>query len=207
MALEAKRLASDGAISGTIEVSEGIFGAEPRKHIVFDTLLAQLAGRRQGTAKVKGRSEVAGGGRKPYKQKGTGNARQGSLRAPNYAGGGKVFGPLPRSYEQFLTKGYRAEAIRVLLSQKNKDGQVFVAESLELKAPKTKNVTSLLKKAKLSKAIFVDVGNDHLRLATRNIPGAMYADARSLNVFDLLKFENVILAQASLKHIEDRVNS
>lgn len=189
---------------GEVELSERLFAAPVRPDLMHEVVLMYLAGQRQGTHKVKGRSEVRGGGRKPWKQKGTGRARQGSIRSPQWKGGGVVFGPTPRSYKYNLTKKVRRQALYSALSSKVDGGKVVVLDALNLPEAKTKHMAALLGKFELSKALFVDV--DRLGpayLASRNIPGVKLVDANGVNVYDLLRYEHVVFTRDAVERVQE----
>ncbi len=204
MSLEAKTANLNGKIEGSTALPKSVFGQTISEPSVFETLIWQRAKRRQGTAKTKTRKEVSGGGKKPFKQKGTGNARQGSNRSPLMPGGGRVFGPHPRDYEFALPKKIRNKAILSVLSQKAIEGKVFVLDETKMQKPSTKIVSEFIKNNKLKNALFVDGANENLRLSVRNVAKAYFSDVRSINVYDLLKFENLVVSKASLKTLEER---
>lgn len=206
MAISVKKIDINGKSLGDVELSSKIFDETVKDHLVYDSVVSYLASQRQGTAKTKGRAEVSGGGKKPYKQKGTGNARQGTIRAPNYPGGGRVFGPTPRNYKYELPKKMRRQALRSVLNQKAKEGKIFVFESAILEKPESKRVSGLLKKLELKKALIVDQNNKNMYLSSRNIKNARYVDSRSLNVYDILKFENLLLSTECLRTVEERLS-
>lgn len=206
MAISAKKINFEGKALGDVQLSPKLFDETTKDHLVYDSVIAYLASQRQGTAKVKGRAEVSGGGKKPYKQKGTGNARQGTVRAPNYPGGGRVFGPTPRDYKYELPKKMRRQALRSVLNQKAKEGKIFIFESASFDKPETKRISALLKTLDLKKALIVDQNNKNMYLSSRNVKNARYVDSRSLNVFDILKFENLLLSTECLKSVEERLS-
>tara|TARA_Y100000034_G_C6745443_1_gene331064 strand:- start:281 stop:805 length:525 start_codon:yes stop_codon:yes gene_type:complete len=165
----------------------------------------QLAKRRQGTHKAKTRAEVSGGGKKPFKQKGTGNARQGSTRSPLMEGGGQVFAPRPRDYSFKLTKKYRQVGLRSALSFLNKEGRLFVLDSLDSTDGKTKELASRLSGFGAKKAVLVtDAENQKLSRASKNIPGIVCHEVGAVNVFDLLKYDTAIISKESIKALESR---
>ncbi|MCL6445668.1 MAG: 50S ribosomal protein L4, partial [Alicyclobacillus sp.] len=171
-----------------IEMDERMFNAPVRPDLMHEVVLMHLAGQRQGTHKVKGRSEVSGGGRKPYRQKGTGRARQGSIRAPQWKGGGVVFGPTPRSYKYRLPKKVRRLALYSALSSKVDAGKIVVLDKLELAEAKTKHMVALLRNLQVGKALIVESAKQDVAcLAARNIPDVKYVDAYGINVYDLLR--------------------
>jgi large subunit ribosomal protein L4 len=167
----------------------------------------QLAARRQGTAKTKGRSEVRGGGRKPYKQKGTGNARQGSSRAPNHTGGGTVFGPTPRSYEFKLNRKVKKAALKSALSARFRDEQLVVINALELDQVSTKSFVDVLKRFELGKTLVVVEGdNRNLELSARNLPDVKVLRAEGVNVYDVMKYPHLVLTTGAVDQIEGALN-
>jgi len=200
--LRAKRFDKSGKLSGDVELSAQVFGVTPRRHLLWEAVTAQRARARQGTAKVKEQPEVRGGGKKPYKQKGTGNARQGSIRSPLMPGGGRIFGPRPRDYSYRLSKKAQREALRVALSDKTRDGKILVFEDLRSKEPKTKPMKELLEKLNVTKALFVDVKNDSLAKSVRNLPKAKYAEASEMSLFDVMKYDHLLVSSAALKSME-----
>ncbi|MCB0309160.1 MAG: 50S ribosomal protein L4 [Bdellovibrionales bacterium] len=205
MAALGKKITKDGKSVGSFDLPKAIFDEALMDHLVYDYVLSYLASQRQGTAKVKGRSEVSGGGKKPYRQKGTGNARQGSSRAPNHVGGGVVFGPNPRSYKYSLPKKMRARALRSVLNQKMKEEKLFIIDDLAFDKPDTKLVASMMKNLDVKKALIVDQNNKNLYLSARNLKSAKYVESQSLNVFDILKYDNLLLSTAGLRVVEERL--
>lgn len=196
---------TDGAQVGEIELSDSVFGVEPNKYVLHDAVVMQLASLRQGTHKVKNRSEVSGGGRKPWKQKGTGRARQGSIRSPQWVGGGTVFGPTPRSYAYKLPKKVRRLAIKSALSSKASAKQIIVLDSLILHAPKTKEFAAVLNNLKVDcKALVVlPEYNDNVALSARNIPSVKLVAADGVNVYDVLCYEKLILTKDAVQKVEE----
>ena len=190
---------------GEIELNETIFGIEPNQHVLFEAIVMQRASLRQGTHKVKNRSEVAGGGRKPWRQKGTGRARQGSIRSPQWRGGGTVFGPQPRSYSYKLPKKVRRLALKSALATKVQEENILVLDNLAFEAPKTKEFVSFLKDLSVdTKALIVtDVVNDNVVLSARNIPGVTVLDAAGLNVLDLVGHNKLIMTKAAVEKVEE----
>ena len=177
-------LSQTGASVGEIELNDAIFGIEPNEAVLFDAVIAQRASLRQGNHKVKNRSEVAGGGRKPWRQKGTGRARQGSIRSPQWRGGGIVFGPTPRSYSYKLPKKVRRLALKSALSAKVIEQNFLVLDALTLNAPKTKDFKAVLAALEINKkALFVTAElNENVLLSARNIPGVTVLTAEGINV-------------------------
>ncbi|GLC89963.1 50S ribosomal protein L4 [Lysinibacillus piscis] len=198
-------LSQTGASVGEIELNDAIFGIEPNEAVLFDAVIAQRASLRQGNHKVKNRSEVAGGGRKPWRQKGTGRARQGSIRSPQWRGGGIVFGPTPRSYSYKLPKKVRRLALKSALSAKVVEQNFLVLDALTLAAPKTKEFTKILKDLSLEKkSLFVTADLDeNVALSARNIPGVTVLTANGINVLDLLGHENVVFTKAAVEKVEE----
>ncbi|WP_423408721.1 50S ribosomal protein L4 [Heyndrickxia sp. MSNUG] len=194
-----------GSQVGEIELNESVFGIEPNNHVMFEAVVMQRASLRQGTHKTKIRSEVAGGGRKPWKQKGTGRARQGSIRSPQWRGGGTVFGPVPRSYSYKLPKKVRRLAIKSALSSKVQAENILVLESLAFDAPKTKEFTSVLKGLSVNtKALIVTAGLDeNVALSARNIPGVTVVAADGINVLDVLNHDKLIMTKAAVEKVEE----
>ncbi len=190
---------------GDIELSEAVFGIEPNVHVLHEAVLMQQASLRQGTHKVKGRSEVRGGGRKPWKQKGTGRARQGSIRAPQWKGGGTVFGPTPRSYAYKLPKKVRRLAIKSALSSKVVDNTIIVLDQLALSAPKTKEFKAILNSLKVERKALVVTASyeDNVALSARNIPGIKFVEAEGINVLDVMNHEKLIITKDAVAKVEE----
>lgn len=198
-------LSQTGSSVGEIELNDAIFGIEPNQSVLFDAVIAQRASLRQGTHKVKNRSEVAGGGRKPWRQKGTGRARQGSIRSPQWRGGGTVFGPTPRSYSYKLPKKVRRLALKSALSSKVAETNFVVLDALKLDAPKTKDFVKVLTDLSIeSKALFVTADLDeNLALSARNIQGVTVLTAAGINVLDLVGHDKVVFTQAAVQKVEE----
>ncbi|KMY48214.1 50S ribosomal protein L4 [Peribacillus loiseleuriae] len=194
-----------GSKVGDIELNESIFGIEPNNSVLFEAIIMQRASLRQGTHKVKTRSEVAGGGRKPWRQKGTGRARQGSIRSPQWRGGGTVFGPTPRSYSYKLPKKVRRLAIKSALSAKVLEDNVLVLENLVFEAPKTKEFAAVLKGLSIeTKTLIVTDGLDEkVALSARNIPGVTVVEANGLNVLDVVSHNKLILTKSAVQKVEE----
>lgn len=194
-----------GSQVGEIELNDSIFGIEPNNHVLFEAIIMQRASLRQGTHKVKNRSEVAGGGRKPWRQKGTGRARQGSIRSPQWRGGGTVFGPTPRSYSYKLPKKVRRLAIKSALSTKVLEDNVLVLEGLSFETPKTKEFAAVLKGLSVdSKALIVTDGLDEkVALSARNIPGVTVVEANGLNVLDVVSHNKLIMTKSAVEKVEE----
>ena len=195
----------DGSENGTVELNDAIWAVEPNENVVFDAVVMQRASLRQGTHAVKNRSAVSGGGRKPWRQKGTGRARQGSIRSPQWRGGGIVFGPTPRSYAYKLPKKVRRVAIKSVLSQKVLDGDLVVVDGLSFDAPKTKAFLNVLDGLKVNdKALVVlEDGNDVAAKAARNLPNVKVVPAEGINVLDAVNYKKLILTQSALQKIEE----
>ena len=198
-------LSQTGASVGEMELNDAIFGIEPNEAVLFDAVIAQRASLRQGNHKVKNRSEVAGGGRKPWRQKGTGRARQGSIRSPQWRGGGIVFGPTPRSYSYKLPKKVRRLALKSALSAKVVEQNFLVLDALTLDAPKTKDFKAILAALEINtKALFVTAElNENVALSARNIPGVTVLTAEGINVLDLLGHDKVVFTKAAVEKVEE----
>ncbi|KOP66308.1 50S ribosomal protein L4 [Bacillus sp. FJAT-18019] len=194
-----------GSQVGEVELNEAVFGIEPNTHVLHSAVLLQRASLRRGTHKVKGRSEVRGGGRKPWKQKGTGRARQGSIRSPQWKGGGVVFGPTPRSYTFKLPKKVRRLAIKSALSSKVMDNAIIVLDQLTLSAPKTKEFASILSNLKVGrKALIVAPSyDDNVALSARNIPGVKFVAADGINVLDVMSYDQLIITKEAVQKVEE----
>jgi large subunit ribosomal protein L4 len=194
-----------GAVTGHVDLPEAVFGIEPNEPVMHQALLRQLANGRQGTAATKTRSEVRGGGRKPYRQKGTGRARQGSIRSPQWAGGGVVFGPHPRSYRMDMPRKQRRLALRSALSAKAQDGGLVVLEAFALEEPRTRAMTDLLRSVEAGRRVLIVLGshNEMLEKSARNIAEVQVTLAGNLSVRDLLIAETVIVTRDAIEHIEE----
>lgn len=194
-----------GSQVGEVELNEAVFGIEPNTHVLHDAVVLQRASLRLGTHKVKGRSEVRGGGRKPWKQKGTGRARQGSIRSPQWVGGGVVFGPTPRSYSIKMPKKVRRLAIKSALSSKVIDQDIIVLDALTMNAPKTKEFAAILNNLKVeSKALVVAPSyDDNVALSARNIPGVKFVAADGINVLDVLTHDKLIITKEAVQKVEE----
>lgn len=194
-----------GSQVGEVELNDSVFGIEPNVHVLHDAVLLQRASLRAGTHKVKGRSEVRGGGRKPWKQKGTGRARQGSIRSPQWVGGGTVFGPTPRSYSFKLPKKVRRLAIKSALSAKVIDQDIIVLDALTLSAPKTKEFAAILNNLKVERKALIVAGayDDVVALSARNIPGVKFVAADGINVLDVLTHDKLIITQEAVQKVEE----
>lgn len=188
-----------------IELAESVFGIEPNENIVHAVLVNYLANQRQGTQSTKTRAEVRGGGRKPWRQKGTGRARQGSIRAPQWIKGGIALGPKPRSYKYTVNKKERRLAIKSILSSKVLEKELTVVDKLELKEIKTKSMVKALEALKVEgkTLIILPEGNKNVTMSARNIEGVKAIQANNINVFDLLKYNNLILPVDTVKKLEE----
>lgn len=197
-----------GSEVGEMELSDAVFGIEPNESVLHEAVVMQQAALRRGTHDVKNRSEVRGGGRKPWRQKGTGRARQGSIRSPQWVGGGVVFGPTPRSYRYKLPKKVRRLAIKSALSSKVKDQDLIVLEKLAFEAPKTKEMVQMLKSLEASKALIVVKDRDeNAGLSSRNIPGVTYVASNRINVLDVLKHDKLIMTVDAVSDVEEVLGS
>jgi large subunit ribosomal protein L4 len=192
-----------GSQIGEIELNDSVFGIEPNKHVLFDAVTMQQSASRQGTHAVKNRSAVRGGGRKPWRQKGTGRARQGTIRAPQWVGGGVVFGPTPRSYSFKLPKKVRRLAIKSALSTKVQDNELLVLEGLSFDAPKTKEMKSVLSNLTVErKALIVTADyNEFVTLAARNIPGVTVVTSEGINVLDVLNHDKLLMTKDAVEKV------
>lgn len=195
----------DGKKVGSVDLDDSVFGVEVNEHLLWEVVKAQRAKRRAGTHSTKRRDEVRGGGKKPYKQKGTGNARQGSTRAPHYVGGGKVFTPKPRDYEYHVPKKVMAGALRSALSLRAKEQKLVVVDSFTLDAPKTKLVDKAIKTFGGASALLVDGQNETLKKSTRNLQHAKYLAPEGLNVYDVLDHETLIMSRSTLDAVTARL--
>ena len=194
----------EGKEVGTMELNDAVFGVEINDHLVHLAVVRQLANNRQGTQKAKTRSEVSGGGRKPWRQKGTGHARQGSTRAPQWTGGGAVFAPTPRDYSLKMNKKERRAALKSVLTSKVQENKLIVLEDLKLDEIKTKAMQNVLNNLNVSKAMVVLADNDqNVVLSARNIPDVITALPSTINVYDVLKYNTLILTKASAAAIEE----
>ena len=194
----------EGNEVGTMELNDAIFGAKVNEHLVHLAVVSQLANKRQGTQKAKTRSEVSGGGRKPWRQKGTGHARQGSTRAPQWTGGGMVFAPVPRDYTIRLNKKERRAALKSVLTSKVQENKFIVVDELKFDEIKTKAMKNVLANLKADKALVILNDNDqNVVLSARNIEGVETALTNTINVFDLLKHNTVVVTKAAVETIEE----
>ena len=189
---------------GTIELNDAVFGVEVNEHLVHMAVVAQLANKRQGTQKAKTRSEVSGGGRKPWRQKGTGHARQGSTRSPQWTGGGMVFAPTPRDYTITLNKKEKRAALKSALTSRVNENKFVVVDELKFDEVKTKNFKAVMNNLKVSKALVVLADNDqNTVLSARNIPEVKTSLVNTINVFDILKYNTVVATKAAVASIEE----
>ena len=194
----------EGNEVGTMELNDAIFGAKVNEHLVHLAVVSQLANKRQGTQKAKTRSEVSGGGRKPWRQKGTGHARQGSTRAPQWTGGGMVFAPVPRDYTIRLNKKEKRAALKSVLTSKVQENKFIVVDELKFDEIKTKAMKNVLANLKADKALVIQNDNDqNVVLSARNIEGVETALTNTINVFDLLKHNTVVVTKAAVETIEE----
>ena len=192
----------EGKQIDTIELNDAVFGVEVNEHLVHMAVVQQLANNRQGTQKAKTRSEVSGGGRKPWRQKGTGHARQGSTRAPQWTGGGVVFAPVPRDYSFKMNKKERRIALKSALTTRVQENKLVVLDELKLDAIKTKDMQNVLNNLKVEKAMVV-TDNENVIVSARNIPNVITASVGTLNVFDILKYNTVVLDKAAVAKVEE----
>ena len=194
----------EGKEVGTMELNDAVFGVEVNEHLVHMAVKSQLANNRQGTQKATTRSEVSGGGRKPYRQKGTGHARQGSTRAPQWTGGGTVFAPVPRDYSFKMNRREKRAALCSALTSRVQDNKLKVLDELKLDEVKTKKFAEVLKNLGVDKALVVINENDqNLVLSARNVADVKMAQTNTINVFDILKYDTVILTKDAVKDIEE----
>ena len=194
----------EGNEVGKMDLNDAVFGVEVNEHLVHMAVVAQLANKRQGTQKAKTRSEVSGGGRKPWRQKGTGHARQGSIRAPQWKGGGVVFAPTPRDYTIRLNKKEKRAALKSALTSRVLENKFIVVDELKLDEIKTKKFQGVLDNLKVSKAlVVVGEGSDNVVLSARNIPTVKTAYVNTINVYDILKYNTVIATKAAVATIEE----
>lgn len=194
----------EGNEVGTIDLSDAVFGVEVNEHLVHMAVVNQLANKRQGTQKAKTRSEVSGGGRKPWRQKGTGHARQGSTRAPQWTGGGVVFAPVPRDYSFKMNKKEKRAALKSVLTAKVEEKKFIVIDEIDFDEIKTKNFANILKNLNVDKALVVlEDGNKNAELSAKNIADVKTAKTNTINVFDVLKYNTVIATKAAVASIEE----
>ncbi len=194
----------EGKEVGTMELNDAVFGVEVNEHLVHMAVVSQLANKRQGTQKAKTRSEVSGGGRKPWRQKGTGHARQGSTRAPQWTGGGVVFAPTPREYTIKLNKKERRLALKSVLTAKVQENKFIVLDELKFDEIKTKNFQAVLNNLNVNKAMVVINENDkNVVMSAKNIPNVITAQTNTINVYDILKYNTMIVTKAAVETIQE----
>ena len=194
----------EGKEVGSMELNDAVFGVEINEHLVHQAVVLQLANNRQGTQKAKTRSEVSGGGRKPWRQKGTGHARQGSTRAPQWTGGGVVFAPVPRDYSFKMNKKEKRATLKSVLTSKVQENKFIVLDELKLAEVKTKEMKKVLDNLKVNNALVI-IGDDseNVALSARNIAGVQTASVNTINVFDMLKYNTIIATKSSVASIEE----
>ena len=198
----------DGAKVSEIDLADEIFNVPVKQHVLHEVVIMQLANRRAGTASTKGRSEVRGGGQKPYRQKGTGRARAGTRSSPLWRGGGVVFGPRPRSYAYKVPKKVRRQALKMALTSKLQDNALIVVDKLDLETVKTKPFVEVMEALRAKAALIVtDQKLENLELSSRNVPNVKVVRSEGLNVYDILKFQHLILLEPSVKQLEGRLLS
>ncbi|MCI9442204.1 MAG: 50S ribosomal protein L4 [Ruminococcus sp.] len=194
----------EGKEVGTMDLSDDVFGVEVNEHLVHKAVVSQLANKRQGTQKAKTRSEVSGGGRKPWRQKGTGHARQGSTRAPQWTGGGVVFAPVPRDYSVKMNKKEKRAALKSALSSKVEEKKFIVIDEMNFDEIKTKRFQEVLNNLNINKALVVlEDDNKNVEISARNIPDVKTAHTNTINVYDILKYNTVIATKAVVATIEE----
>ena len=194
----------EGKEVGTIDLNDAVFGVEINEHLVHMAVVQTLANKRQGTQKAKTRSEVSGGGRKPWRQKGTGHARQGSTRAPQWTGGGVVFAPVPRDYSFKLNKKEKRAALKSVLTSRVQENKLIVLDELKLDEIKTKNFKNVMDNLKVEKAIVVlGEKDDNVIISARNLPTISTAGADNMNVYDILKYDTVVITKDAVAAIEE----
>ncbi len=198
----------DGAKVSEIDLADEIFNVPVKQHVLHEVVIMQLANRRAGTASTKGRSEVRGGGAKPYRQKGTGRARAGTRSSPLWRGGGVVFGPRPRNYTYKVPKKVRRQALKMALTSKLQDNALIVVDKLDLETVKTKPFVEVMGALRAKAALIVtDQKLENLELSSRNVPNVKVVRSEGLNVYDILKFQHLILLEPSVKQLEGRLLS
>jgi large subunit ribosomal protein L4 len=188
-----------------VEVADVIFDAEMKQHLFHEVIRMQMVARRAGTSSTKTRAEVRGGGKKPWKQKGTGRARSGSSRSPVWRGGGAVFGPRPRDYGIKVPKKVRRAAMCTALTQKRKEDQLLILDAIQFSEIKTRQVVSLLNDLQLSSVLIIDDDNGHLSLSARNVPNVKVLPPEGLNLYDVLLYRNLCITQPCLEKIQRRL--
>lgn len=196
----------DGKSAGDVELSDAVFGINPNEAVVYDVVLSQRASLRQGTHAVKNRALVSGGGKKPWRQKGTGRARQGSIRSPQWRGGGVVFGPTPRDYSYKLPQKVRQLALKSVWSQKVVDSKILAIDEFKFKAPKTSDFAKLLNKLGIERKVLVvleNEGNEFAEFSARNLPNVRVTTAQSASVLDIVSTDKVLATRAALSQVEE----
>lgn len=194
----------EGNEVGTLELNDAIFGVEVNEHLVHMAVVAQLANKRQGTQKAKTRSEVSGGGKKPWRQKGTGHARQGSTRSPQWTGGGVVFAPTPRDYTIRLNKKEKRAALKSALTSRVLENKFIVVDEMNFEEIKTKRFQAAMDSLKVSKALVIlEDGNEKAILSARNLEKVKTASVHTINVYDILKYNTVVVTKAAVASIEE----
>ena len=194
----------EGSQIGEMELSDAVFGVEVNEHLVHMAVVQQLANSRQGTQSAKNRSAVSGGGRKPWRQKGTGHARQGSTRAPQWTGGGVVFAPQPRAYSFKMNRKEKQLALKSALTSRVNESKLFVLDELKLDEIKTKKFQNVLNNLKVNKALVVlDENDPNVILSARNIPDVKTAQTNTINVYDILKYNTVVITKAAVEKIQE----
>ena len=194
----------EGKEVGSMELNDAVFGVEINEHLVHQAVVLQLANNRQGTQKAKTRSEVSGGGRKPWRQKGTGHARQGSTRAPQWTGGGVVFAPVPRDYSFKMNKKEKRAALKSALTSRVEENKFIVVDELNFDEIKTKKFQAVLNNLNVNKALVVlEDGNKNVEISAKNIPDVKTARTNTINVYDILKYNTVIATKAVVAAIEE----
>ena len=195
----------EGSEVGKLDLNDSVFAVDVNEHLMHMAVVLQLANKRQGTQKAKTRSEVSGGGRKPWRQKGTGHARQGSTRSPQWTGGGVVFAPTPRDYSSKMNKKEKAGAIKSALTTKVNEEKFFVMDSLKFDEIKTKKMVSVLDALKVNKALVVLDGedNDNVEVSARNIAGVRTVYSNAINVYDILKYDTIIITKSAVAKLEE----
>lgn len=204
MAINVKVFNMSGSEVGNVDLNETIFGVEVNEHVMHQAIVQYLANQRQGTKSAKTRAEVRGGGRKPWKQKGTGRARQGSIRSPQWTGGGVVFAPKPRDFSFKLNKKVKRLALKSALTSRVNEGKFIVLDELKLNEIKTKEMQKVLDNLKVNKGLVViENGNKNVVLSTRNIPNVKTASVNTINVYDIIKYETFVVTKEALQKIEE----
>ena len=194
----------EGKVVGDMELNDAVFGVEVNEHLVHMAVVSQLANNRQGTQSAKTRSDVRGGGRKPWRQKGTGHARQGSTRAPQWTGGGVIFAPKPRDYSFKMNKKEKNIALKSALTSRVAENKIIVLDSIKFEEIKTKNMVAVLDNLKVNKALVVLNDNDqNVVLSARNIPNVKTASTNTINVYDILKYDQLIVTKDAVATIEE----